>query len=103
MSVDDETAGFGIPVTKGVKTETDAETEGAAAMGVATGEVTASNGELSREQVTDEEGSLIQDKLEDDAGLLIEKGKCRRGGNLFLVHEISDSFINNIIRDIVIK
>ena len=58
MSVDDEAAGFEIPVTKGVETETDVVTEGVVARGIVTEEVTVSNGELSSVEVTDDDDGV---------------------------------------------
>ena len=43
MSVDDEAAGVGIPVTKEVETETDGVTEAVVARGVVTEDVTVRN------------------------------------------------------------
>ena len=64
MSVDDEAAGVGIPVTKEVETETDGVTEAVVARGVVTEDVTVRNRVTSSsEEITDDEGSQIEDKL----------------------------------------
>ena len=74
MSIDEEAAGFWIPLTKGMENETEVVTDGVVAGGAVTEVVAVSNRELSSEEVTDNEGSLIEDKSEDDVGVLIEEG-----------------------------
>ena len=92
-----------------METETNVVTEGVVARAAVTEEVTVSNGELASEEVTDDdEGSIIDDKLENDVELLTEEETVNEEvlgkGEFcfFLVHEMSDSFINNRIKEIVI-
>ena len=82
-------------------------TEGLVARGVVNERVR--NEELSSEEVADDDdGSLIGDKLEDDVELLIEQETSNEEvvdegeSCFFLVHEMSDSFTNNRIKEIVI-